>query len=332
MKKKLIAMLLVCAMLASLSACGSQKDTQPSDTEPLSDAGTQETDVLCTGAPENSGSMLSVFDALIRSITENNMPYDPEDPAAFWTELAYLIDRDGYKSPNARINGENNLVLPAKAVQEYAAAMFVSYDREENLPEMPRDDMMLRYNEEKDTYTLQPSDFSDAEIQVVSCKAEGNDVYTLRADYVSSEDQTVLSTWEIVMAKDNDAAEDALYHYRVADICCLLSNTQSAAGTPSGERSETSSQTQENDTITLDDAVDILYGIGSDRMNLDRALDDCFISPDGSTASIEGHTCYAINVYEDVSQDNLLGSYYVRTDGKGIYAYNNVTNEYNEIS
>ena len=334
MKKKLIAMLLACSMLASLAACGSQTtpvDTSDtSDTSALSDEQSEKTaQPLCKGAPEDSGSMLSVVSALIMSMTENDLPYDPEDPAAFWTELAYLIGLDGDQNPYARRSGAGKLVLPASEVQKYAAAMFAAYDRKEDLPEMPRDDMMLRYLEEKDKYVLQPGDFGTSETRITHCQDEGKGVYTLQADFVDAETDEVISTWEVVMAKDKEASADSMYHYRVADIRCLTNNSATSEKHTTPAKNHAS---EEEETITLDDAVNILYEIGADKMNLDRSLDDCFVSPNGETASVEGHTCYVIHVYEDVSQENLLGSYYVRTDGQGAYAYNNVTEEYNLTS
>lgn len=327
--KRLISICLVFVMLVTLTACKSNKSEGDTSSEPISDNQVKTENTLCTGAPENSASMLHVFDALIMALTETGQPYDAEDSKAFWTELPYLIGEDGNLSSKATKDHDGNLVLPSDAVKEFAAAMFASFKAKDDLPEIPDSDFMMVYDKQEDTYTLKPGDFGDTETKVVRCKDEGDDVYTVTVDFISTEDQSILSSWEIVMTKTRYQDGEGLYHYQVADIQNLTDQTDS-------EKEESDDQNKNenegHDYITVDDAVSILYNIKPDVLNLNYSLDDCFISPDGSTDKIDGHECYIIPVYKDSTKKDLLNSYYVQTDGQCVYVYNDVTDEYNEIS
>lgn len=192
--KKILALFCTLLLLCGLSACNPAEKPQE--------------------MPAEMAEMAAPIDALTRCMLENNLTYAPDNPEFFWTALFYFTGGYGLGHPLAAEHDTTyQLILPAAAMEDYAAALFASQDE---LPEMPADmEGNIFYAEAEDAYFISRGDIGLSECRLTNY-AEADDGYTLTAELWSTGDSIAkIAAWDVFLV---EAEEGALYPYRVAGM------------------------------------------------------------------------------------------------------------------
>lgn len=108
-------------------------------------------------------SMLPALDSIMRVMRSEERTYDPADPEFFWSVLYYMTVNFGYVHPLFE-QIDYHVVMPRRAVQEYATAAFFQYD---DLLPLPADmTASVEYDASLDAYRFSASDIGDSWTQV----------------------------------------------------------------------------------------------------------------------------------------------------------------------
>lgn len=162
--------------------------------------------------------MLPVLDSILLCNHENDIAYDPADPAYVWNVVYYLLS-----------NWELNLQTTGDGEQADGSRLFVRMSVEEcafaafaDLGDLPLDDPEtmgwgLSYDEAWDAIRWQPSDRGDTDSQLLSWQDHGDGTYTAVARlYIVSEDVTLAEgTFQLRDNQNLSATIDPIFFYEV---------------------------------------------------------------------------------------------------------------------
>lgn len=203
--KNFFALLLAMVMVLGLAACNKPKEPAPADPQ-----------IDCMTAP---------IDALARCMLENDMEYDPEDPDFFWTALYYFTGAYGLEHELVKENDNYQLIVPTKAMQEHATALFADYD---DLMELP--DIMLgnvAYDEAEDAYLVSQGDKGLSEMRLTAFEEteEGFDV-TAELWGVGPEEELIAS-FDVTLVENayTDGIQNPIYLFSVASMKMTENNS-----------------------------------------------------------------------------------------------------------
>ena len=117
--------------------------------------------------------MIPVLDSLARNMgIEGEVAYDANDALFFWTQLYLHGVNWSFDNPLVQ-QSDNQIVIPASVIQEYAEAAFYGMI---GMPEIPEGVTEIRYDAATDSYVLEPSDMGETSITIerYATDAEGN--------------------------------------------------------------------------------------------------------------------------------------------------------------
>lgn len=90
--------------------------------------------------------------------------------------------------------------------------------------------------------------------------------------------------------------------------------------------------TQMEEGFTKEDALKQLEAFSKDALGLTKDLSNYTIVYDNWTSFAGGKQCYGINVYSGTGTDtDYVGTFYVATDGSGVYIYDIALDDFKEI-
>ncbi|MFI3253506.1 MAG: hypothetical protein R3Y63_04090 [Eubacteriales bacterium] len=99
-------------------------------------------------------SMEAPVTALVMSLIEKDLSYDPQDEDFFWSSLYYMLGI--YQSMDFRVIDQgNSFLMPEEMVQDCAFALFGTMPQ----PDLP-ENSFLSYHKESNTYSLEKGDAS----------------------------------------------------------------------------------------------------------------------------------------------------------------------------
>ena len=87
-----------------------------------------------------------------------------------------------------------------------------------------------------------------------------------------------------------------------------------------------------SDSITEQDALDLLKGLSAEKLGLAKSLEKYVIVADSWTTIVKGKSSYCFNVFSDKSQSQLVALFYVSADGEEIYRFDDVNGEYIKVN
>ncbi|MBM6830324.1 hypothetical protein H9X85_11860 [Anaerotignum lactatifermentans] len=211
--KKLTTSLLICMLVLGAAACGTdtQKEEASTDQEISGE--------LTAEQKEEISHMTAPIDAVTRCMLENNMEYDPSDPAFFWTSLSYFVGAYGQNHTSAELT-DSTITLPRKAVQEHAIALFADYDDLLPLPEELSD--RVTYDESMDAYTFSLGDIGLCTTELSDERMEDG-VLTLQANLLSTMNDSTIGTWTVTLTENTyaDGITDPIYLYSLSSVTPL---------------------------------------------------------------------------------------------------------------
>lgn len=203
--KNFFALLLAMVMVLGLAACNKPKEPAPADPQ-----------IDCMTAP---------IDALARCMLENNMEYDPKNPDFFWTALYYFTGAYGLDHELVKENDNYQLVVPRKAMQEHATALFADYD---DLPELP--DIMLgniSYDEAEDAYLVSQGDVGLSEMRLTAFE-ETEDGFDVTAElWATGPKEELIASFDVTLVKNAyaDGIQNPIYLFSVASMKMTENNS-----------------------------------------------------------------------------------------------------------
>ena len=201
--KKILALFLACTMLLGLAACKEQEENNPNTPT----------------AKEAVASMKAPIDSLARCMVEGDLEYDPANPDFFWTALYYFAGGYGLEHKGVtELSNTYQLKVPSSVMEEYAIALFSSY---EGLPALP--DIMqgnVSYDEATDAYLLSQGDIGLSETRLSDVK-ETKDGYTLVAElWGIGEEEELIASFDVTLIRNtfSEDIENPLYLCSVSSM------------------------------------------------------------------------------------------------------------------
>ena len=206
--KKIILFFITALVFISITGCGKKaaQTFQEQETK---------------AAHETISTMEEPIDALMRNMLENGTAYDAANPTFFWNSLYYFLGNDEEKNSLVTKNEDGTLKVPKKVAQEYAIALFASYDDLLPLPETLAD--YIVYDKDWDAYIITPGDYSGMKTEISDFKKTEYG-YTLHAKLISTKNEgEILGECLVTMQKNAfaDGIVDPRYFYSVADMAII---------------------------------------------------------------------------------------------------------------
>ena len=191
-----------------LGTTGCTKNSEPDPAKPQTQG----------ALPQDMATMAEPIDALMRSMLENNTEYDATNPEFFWSALYYFLGNSGAENSLVTVTDDGRLKVPKKVAQEYAIALFATYDDLLPLPESLSNS--ITYDKDWDAYLLSQGDRGLSETTLSDYKETENG-YVITAKLVSTmEDKEVLGKCQVTMQKNAfaDGIVDPRYFYSIATM------------------------------------------------------------------------------------------------------------------
>lgn len=217
MKKMLIAMGLVLALMMPAAAVGTAQSIQGTSAtvmgmkDPKFDGPSFNGTVPAEA--ETIPGMLPPLNALVMAMMEQDMVYRENDDVFFWNSLYYMLSLYGSMDGRAELT-QDTLTLPSETVQDYAAAMFSNY---RGLPDMPQGmKTSIAYDEEMDLYHLGRGDAALNEVAVTEVIENQDGSLTVRGAMVALVDGRDLCQFTSVMQPNN-----GMFGYTISDLKIL---------------------------------------------------------------------------------------------------------------
>lgn len=92
---------------------------------------------------------------------------------------------------------------------------------------------------------------------------------------------------------------------------------------------KTESGSDGKETMTKEDAKEILAGYTAERLGLTKAPSEYIMTADDWTTMADGIECYGINFFEETGgKQRFRGTFYVALDGSAVYGKDDVTEEF----
>lgn len=202
--KKYILYFITALFLLGTTGC-SKKNSEPDSVKPKAEG----------ALPQDMATMVEPIDALMRNMLKNNTDYDATNPEFFWSALYYFLGNSGTENSLVTVTDDGRLKVPKKVAQEYAIALFATYDDLLPLPETLSHSII--YDKDWDAYLLTQGDRGLSET-VLSNYKETEKGYVITAMLVSTmEDKEVLGKCEVTMQKNAfaDGIVDPRYFYSI---------------------------------------------------------------------------------------------------------------------
>ena len=157
-----------------------------------------------------SQAMLPAVHALVLSMTENDLDFNPEDPQFLWTSLYYMLGLYGEYDQRAELTDES-LILPTEVIQDYAAALYPDVSV---LPEIPAPiSERITYQSANDSYYLARGDAGLAEITVQSITTQSDGSEFMVGDLTYVVDGSALVSFEATLTPS-----DSMFGYILTDL------------------------------------------------------------------------------------------------------------------
>lgn len=157
MKKLILTLTLVSLLVFPLGAAALTESQQ----QDLPSVSTEEVHGNVPAQSNAAQAMAPAIHALVLSMTENNLDYDPSDSEFLWTSLYYMLSLYGQMDERAEFT-DDTMILPSEMVRDYAAALYPDVAQ---LPDIPSPiSQRITYSAADDSYRLARGD--EALIQV----------------------------------------------------------------------------------------------------------------------------------------------------------------------
>lgn len=157
MKKLILTLTLVSLLVFPLGAAALTESQQ----QALPSVSTEEVHGNVPAQSNAAQAMAPAIHALVLSMTENNLDYDPSDSEFLWTSLYYMLSLYGQMDERAEFT-DDTMILPSEMVRDYAAALYPDVAQ---LPDIPSPiSQRITYSAADDSYRLARGD--EALIQV----------------------------------------------------------------------------------------------------------------------------------------------------------------------
>lgn len=211
--KSTTVFILSAVMIAGFSACSKSTTNEPTQNEESN----QNDAVQSVEVPDNIKSMLEPADALLMCMVENSSSYNPKDPEFFWNAIYYFTGLYGSKHQLSKMT-DTALVMPRKAVQEYAIALFSDYDDLLELPESCSD--RIKYDSATDTYSFGLGDRGLSKSEITDFTDNGDGSYSMDVALIGIDDNKMISSGKFKIVSNEYAASisDPLYNFSISGI------------------------------------------------------------------------------------------------------------------
>ena len=214
--KKIFALLLTGIMAFGMMACGNNNTEEPAAEQKEITADME--------------SMTAPIDALARCMLENNLEYDPEDPAFFWTALYYFTGAYGFDHDLVTMEeGSYQLKIPTPVMQEHATVLFAAYNDLFDLPSIMKGN--VSYDPDWDAYLVSMGDIGMSEMKLLSYTETMNG-YEVKAELWSTgPDAELIRAYDVTMIDSAyiDGITDPMYLYSISDI--VMQEAPESSGT-----------------------------------------------------------------------------------------------------
>lgn len=206
MKKKLISLALVAGLLCSFAGLAYADNIK--DLYAQSDV-TVETDtripeVFIPGSvPAQSAAMEGMIppvNALVLCMLEHGLSYDEDSELFLWNSVYYMISLYGQMDSRAELT-DDELILPAETVEDYAAALFTNYRGLPQLPEGMKD--RVTYDPNADTYHLARGDAGLSEIVLTDAHNQADGSVFVSGAMVALEDGSEMCSFTAELTANN---------------------------------------------------------------------------------------------------------------------------------
>ena len=207
MKKMLISMTLIAAMLCSLGGWAyavNDKDLQPQ-------TGTEQ--FVPGDVPAESGAMdgmVPPINALVLCMLEQGLTYDEDSDVFLWNSLYYMISLYGQMDSRAELT-DDTLILPTETVEDYAAALFTNYHGLPALPNQLRD--RVSFDWQTDSYRLARGDAGLSETRIEQVEKLSSGKLQVTGALVALEDESDLCRFTAVLS-----ANDSMFGYSISGL------------------------------------------------------------------------------------------------------------------
>lgn len=170
---------------------------------------------MAQGEPETSmEEMLPVLDSVMRAMVDCNCAYSPDSSAYFWTVLGLLAVNWQSNDPLCEIVDEQ-LRVPKKLMQEYAAAAFLTYD---DLLPLDGVDGWIAYDADWDAYTVGLGDVGDSYTRIKAVHANGDGTFGVDVAMEDGEGRELyVMTSTLAPNPYADAVSDGTFPYSVSE-------------------------------------------------------------------------------------------------------------------
>lgn len=206
MKKLLTSLLAVTLLLVSLGGAVLAEPRQPSaETEdPAYEAGTvpAQTDAWT--------AMLPPVHALVATMAENDMTYDPDSPLFQWTSLYYMLSFYGQMDDRAELS-DAYMTLPREAVLDYASPLFPQLSELPPLPQELAD--RVTYDAASDSYQLSRGDEGLSQLKLTASYPTGNTGRLISGEMIYLETGEVLHTFQVQLEET-----DSMFGYAITGL------------------------------------------------------------------------------------------------------------------
>lgn len=157
--------------------------------------------------------MVAPVNALVLSVVEMNMAYQPDNDVSVWNSLYYVLSLCGQMDERAELT-DDTLILPREAVEDYAAALFADYS---GLPALPQtlDDRVV-YDAANDSYRLARGDAGLSETQFGASRDIGSGQVQVDGALIGLEDGAILYQFTVTLVPN-----DSMFGYAISGLDIL---------------------------------------------------------------------------------------------------------------
>ena len=192
--KKLILSLTIVALLVFPLGAASLAESQQ---EALPSVSTEEVHGNVPAQSTTAQAMTPALHALVLSMTENDLSYDPSDNEFLWTSLYYMLSLYGQMDERAEFT-DDTMILPSEMVRDYAAALYPDVAQ---LPAIPAPiSQRIAYSASDDCYQLARGDEGLIEVVVDGSQTLEDGQVALSGRMTALEDGSTLYTFQATLS------------------------------------------------------------------------------------------------------------------------------------
>lgn len=193
MKKLILSLTIVSLLTFPLGAAALTQSQQ----EALPSVSTEEVHGNVPAQSTAAQAMTPAIHALVLSMTENHLDYDPSDSEFLWTSLYYMLSLYGQMDERAEFT-DDVMILPSEMVRDYAAALYPDVAQ---LPDIPAPiSQRIAYFPAEDSYHLARGDEGLIQVVVDNSQNQDNGQVLLSGRMTALEDGSTLYTFQATLS------------------------------------------------------------------------------------------------------------------------------------